>query len=232
MSVYVTGTDTGIGKTVVSASLLAALNTAGIRAAGMKPVASGCESTPDGLRNDDALELLAQSCGSPDYSLINPFALSEPIAPHIAARESGVEITLAPIDAAFSTLLQNADCVVVEGVGGWCAPLSATLMQADIAQTLKVPVVLVVGLRLGCLSHALLSARAIQADGCTLLGWIGNRIDPHMLRFDANVQTLRERLSAPCLGILPFAPDQDARRMGAHLSATVTSISTACRRAP
>ena len=230
--VYITGTDTGIGKTLVSAGLLAALNAAGIRAVGMKPVASGCELTSDGLRNEDALALLTQSHGAPDYALINPFALSDPIAPHIAANESGIDITLEPINAAFAALSTNTDCVVVEGVGGWCVPLSDTLMQSDLVRSLNLPVILVVGLRLGCINHALLSARAIAADGCKLLGWIGNRIDPHMLRVDENIATLRERLPAPCLGILPFVPNSDARRTGAHLDAAVTAISAACRRAP
>jgi dethiobiotin synthetase len=230
--VFVTGTDTGIGKTLVCASLLAALNAGANRAVGMKPVASGCVSTPDGLRNDDALALLAQSHDSPDYALVNPFALSEPIAPHIAARESGVEIALAPIDAAFAALSTITDCIIVEGVGGWSVPLSDTLMQSDLVRSLKLPVILVVGVRLGCINHAMLSERAIVADGCELSGWIGNRIDPDMLRVDENIATLRDRLSAPCLGILPFAVDNDARRMGAHLSAAVTAISAACRRAP
>ena len=231
-SVFVTGTDTGIGKTLVSAILLAALNDGGNRAVGMKPVASGCESTPDGLRNDDALALLAQSHGSPDYALINPFALEAPIAPHIAARESGLDITLGPIDAAFAALSTNTDCVVVEGVGGWSVPLSDTLMQSDLVRSLKLPVILVVGIRLGCISHALLSARAISEDDCELIGWIGNRIDPDMLRADENIATLRERLTVPCLGILPFSVNRDARRLSAHLSAAVTAISAACRRVP
>ena len=230
--VFVTGTDTGVGKTLVSASLLAALNADGSRAVGMKPVASGCERTIEGLRNDDALALLAQSYDAPDYALVNPFALPEPIAPHIAAREAGIEISLGPIDAAFAALSTNIDCVVVEGVGGWNVPLSDTLMQSDLVRSLKVPVILVVGIRLGCINHALLSARAIAGDGVELLGWIGNYIDRHMLRVDENIATLRERLSAPCLGILPFAADHDARRMGTHLSAAVTAISAACRRAP
>ncbi len=229
---YVTGTDTGIGKTFVSASLLSALNGAGLRAVGMKPVASGCELTFDGLRNEDALVLLAQSHGAPGYALVNPFALRDPIAPHIAARDTGVEIVLEPINAAFDALSTNADCIIVEGVGGWCAPLSDTLMQHDLVRSLNLPVILVVGLRLGCISHALLSARAIAADGCDLIGWIGNRIDPQMLRAEENIVTLRERLPAPCLGILPFAANEDARRLDAHLDAAVTAISAACRWAP
>ena len=230
--IYITGTDTGIGKTTASAALLAALNDGGVRAVGMKPVASGCERTSNGLRNEDTLALLAQSCGAPNYGLVNPFALREPIAPHIAAREEGMEITLEPINAAFAALSTSADCVVVEGVGGWSVPLSESLMQNDVVRALNLPVILVVGIRLGCINHALLSARAITADGCELIGWIGNRIDPHMLRVDENIATLRERLPAPCLGILPFEANADARRMGAHLDAAVTAISAACRREP
>jgi dethiobiotin synthetase len=230
--VFVTGTDTGIGKTFVSASLLSALNASGKRAVGMKPVASGCVMTPRGLRNEDAETLLEHSDGAPVYESINPFALREPIAPHIAAREEGVEISLDPIAHAFAALSQAADFVVVEGVGGWCAPLSESLMQSDVAKALRLPVILVVGLRLGCLNHAILSARAIQADGCELLGWIGNGIDPAMQRVRENIETLRERLPAPCLGILPYSKQRDARHAGAHLRDAVIALSDAYPPAP
>ncbi|MEP6484544.1 MAG: dethiobiotin synthase [Rudaea sp.] len=230
--VFVTGTDTGIGKTHVAASLLCALNAARIRAVGMKPVASGCDDDGDGLRNADALTLIANSAGTPAYALVNPFAFRDPIAPHIAARDAGVEVTFDRIDAAFAALSANTDCVVVEGVGGWCAPLSESKTQADLVRALKLPVILVVGLRLGCINHAILTARAILADGCEFIGWIGNRIDPHMLRADDNIDALRERLPAPCLGILPYSNDIDARHAGAHLTDAVTAISAACRRAP
>ena len=139
--VFVTGTDTGIGKTFVSASLLSALNASGKRAVGMKPVASGCVMTPRGLRNEDAETLLDHSDGAPVYESINPFALREPIAPHIAAREEGVQISLDPIANAFATLSEAADRIVVEGVGGWCAPLSESLMQSDVAKALRLPAV-------------------------------------------------------------------------------------------
>jgi len=230
--VFITGTDTGIGKTFASASLLSALNAAGRRAVGMKPVASGCVMTPRGLRNEDAEMLLDHSDGTPTYESINPYALREAIAPHIAAREEGVEISLASIEAAFDTLSAAADCVVVEGVGGWCAPVSQSLVQSDIANALRLPVILVVGLRLGCLNHAMLSARAIQADGCNFIGWIGNGIDPAMQRVRENIETLRERLPAPCLGILPYSKDRDARRVGAHLRDAVIALSGAYPPAP
>jgi len=222
--VFVAGTDTGIGKTVVSASLLAALNAPGCRAVGMKPVASGCASGESGLRNDDAQTLIAHSAGAPDYAQVNPYALPEPVAPHLAARAAGIEIRLERIVAAHAALRAQADIVVVEGVGGWAVPLSAARMQCDLVRALGLPVILVVGLRLGCLNHALLSARAIDADGCRLLGWIGNRVDPAMARVDENVATLRERLAAPCLGVLPFLDDHDPRAMAGHLGAALAIL--------
>ena len=226
-AVFIAGTDTGIGKTLLSTTLLAALNTAGIRAVGMKPVASGCTKTPQGRRGDDAERLIAHSAGAPDYALVNPYALAEPIAPHLAAADAGIEIRLDPILAAFATLSTNTDCVVVEGVGGWSVPLSSTLMQADLVRALKLPVILVVGLRLGCLNHALLSARAIAADGCRLLGWIGNRMDPGMARVKDNIATLRARLPTPCLGELPFAAKPDPRALVQHVGAAVAAIVSA-----
>lgn len=205
--VYVTGTDTGIGKTLASCAMLHALRGRGLRAIGMKPVASGCEWSDGGWRNADARAL--QAAGEPGiaYTDINPFALEQPLAPELAARDAGTEVTLAPILAAHARLASVADALVVEGVGGWAAPLSATLDQADLVRALRLPVVLVIGLRLGCLSHALLSARAIAADGLRLAGWIGSHVDPHMARVDDNLAMLRARLPAPCWGVLPHRPD-------------------------
>lgn len=201
-SFYVTGTDTEIGKTRVSCALLRTFCAAGKQTIGMKPVASGCDSTAEGLRNDDALQLIDASSSSPDYADVNPYAFANPIAPHLAAQDQGSLIELDTIQCAYARLRSLADVIVVEGVGGWCAPLGSALMQADLVKALQLPVVLVVGLRLGCLNHALLSARAIEADGCRLLGWIGNRIDPDMLRCADNIETLRSRIEAPLLGIL------------------------------
>jgi dethiobiotin synthetase len=221
---FVTGTDTGIGKTVVAAALLAALNRTGGHAVGMKPVASGCVQTAHGWRNADAEALIAQSAGAADYALVNPYALAEAVAPHLAARAAGVEIRLDSILAAFATLSTNADCLVVEGVGGWAVPLSPTLMQADLVRALKLPVILVVGLRLGCINHALLGARAIAGDGCRLVGWIGNRIDPDMARVEDNLATLRKLLPAPCLGVLPFVARPDPRELADHLGAALKVV--------
>lgn len=208
-SFYVTGTDTGAGKTVASCALLHALRARGLRAVGMKPVASGCERGPDGWRNADALALQAASDPRPGYRDLNPFALPEPLAPELAARDAGVRVALPPLLAAHARLAAQADVVVVEGVGGWMAPLATDLMQADLVRALDLPVVLVVGLRLGCLNHAYATARAIAADGATLAGWIASEVDPAMARVDDNVALLAARLPAPCLGRLPHSPDPD-----------------------
>nr|WP_225737210.1 dethiobiotin synthase [Dyella acidiphila] len=201
---FVAGTDTGIGKTHSACSLIHALRANGRTVCGMKPVASGCVETPDGLRNEDALALLeATGLPAPAYTEVNPLALRDPLSPHLAAAHEGVTIALPPLRTAFDALSARYDTVVVEGVGGWRVPLAAELFASDIARSWNLPVVLVVGLRLGCLSHALLTAEAIVADGCRLVGWIGNRVDPQMAAVEENIHTLRTLLPAPCLGILP-----------------------------
>ena len=219
-SVYVTGTDTGIGKTVASVALLQALRARGLRAVGMKPVASGCDWIDDGWRNEDALVLLTASEPRPGYADLNPYALRLPLAPELAAEADGIAVELERIRAAHARLRARADVVVVEGVGGWAAPLSRTLDQADVVRALELSVVLVVGLRLGCLNHAYLTARAIAADGCRLAGWIANDIDPAMERMDDNVALLSQRLAAPCLGRLPHADAGDAGAMARYLDIT------------
>ena len=230
--VFITGTDTGVGKTLVAAGLLVALNARGTRSIGMKPVASGCVATPQGPRNADAELLLAHSarCAdgrAVDYAQVNPYAFDAPIAPHIAARDAGVDIALDPIATAYAALGAEAAHVVVEGVGGWMAPLGTRLMQADLARALNLPVILVVGLRLGCINHALLSARAIRDDGCELIGWIGNTIDAAMLRREDNLAALRERIAAPCFGVLPHARDADPAQLAPHLDAVCAALQPA-----
>jgi dethiobiotin synthetase len=217
-SFYITGTDTGIGKTVAGCAVLHALRARGLRAMGMKPVASGCERSDGGWRNADALALQAASAPRPDYADLNPYALPLATAPQIAARDAGIEVALPPILAAHGRLAARADVVVVEGVGGWAAPLADGFDQADLVRALDAPVLLVVGLRLGCLSHARLTARAIGDDGCRLAGWIGNRgIDPGFDRCDDYVDLLRAAIPAPCLGVLPHAADGDARALAPAL---------------
>lgn len=221
-AVFIAGTDTGIGKTHAACTLLHALRRAGHRACGMKPVASGCAETADGLRNDDALALQAASSATLPYASINPVALRDPLSPHLAAAHDGVEISLAPLRAAFDHLRADHRCVVVEGVGGWLVPLAPGLFAADIAKQWRLPVILVVGLRLGCLNHALLSARTIIDDGCQLLGWIGNSIDPAMDALEENLATLERLLPSPCLGVLPHGvPPESA---AGHLTAALAAL--------
>lgn len=201
---FVAGTDTGIGKTHAAQALVHAFRRAGERVAGMKPVASGSARTPEGLRNDDALALQAASAPSPPYEDVNPIALEEAVAPHLAARREGATIAWPPLDAAFARLRGDYERVVVEGVGGWLVPFGDTLSAEQIPARWNLSVVLVVGVRLGCINHARLTARAIEADGLHLAGWIANLIDPDMPLREENVQTLRECLAAPCLGVLPY----------------------------
>ncbi len=223
--VFIAGTDTGVGKTFVSCALLHALRNEGLRAAGMKPVASGCELTRDGLRNEDALALIAASHPRPDdYSLCNPYAFEPAIAPHLAAADANIDIDFSRIESAYAHLAARADCVVVEGVGGWRVPLSHSLEAADIPRRLNLPVILVAGLRLGCINHARLSARAILDDGCELLGWIGNAIDPAMERREDNMETLRHLLPAPWLGVLAHGSDPAAAARSGALREAVLSI--------
>jgi dethiobiotin synthetase len=220
-AVFIAGTDTGIGKTHTTCTLLHALRAAGYVACGMKPIASDSRETPAGLRNEDALALQAASSTPLPYALVNPVALREPLSPHLAAAHDGVQISLAPVRAAFEQLLAQHQRVVVEGIGGWLVPLAPGLLASDIAKQWQLPVILVVGMRLGCLNHALLSARTIVADGCRLLGWVGNCVDPTMDALEENLATLRERLPAPCLGVLPHgaAPAQAAAQLDAAVAA-------------
>lgn len=205
---FVTGTDTEVGKTVAAVALLHALGARGVRCAAMKPVAAGCEQTPDGPRNEDALALQAAAGVPHSYEQINPYALMPAVAPHLAAREAGVEISLDHIARAFDVLADSADTVVVEGAGGWLVPLGPEQLFADLAIRLQLPVVLVVGLRLGCINHALLSAESIRNRGANLWGWIANTLDPDMPRLEQNLDTLEALLEAPLLGRIPFLGGQ------------------------
>ncbi|MFA0922731.1 dethiobiotin synthase [Xanthomonas fragariae] len=216
-ALYVTGTDTGIGKTMGSTALLHVLRARGHTVVGMKPVASGCEHTPHGWRNEDALALQAASDPQPDYATLNPYALPAPLAPELAAADLGVTLSLKPITGAFAQLRAQAEVVVVEGVGGWAAPLSADLDQADLVRALQLPVVLVVGIRLGCINHARLTAAAIAADGLECAGWIANEVDPQMERVDENIGMLRQRLAMPCWGRIAWRPGADAATQAQEL---------------
>jgi len=213
--VFVTGTDTGVGKTRVACTLLTALAARGLRVAGMKPVASGCQAGPDGLHSEDAEALMRHGNVRAARAVHNPYAFEPAIAPHLAA--GGGVIHAAVIETALQELSRLADVVVVEGVGGWRVPLAPALDQPALVCRLGLPVVLVVGLRLGCLNHALLTAEAIERSGAQLAGWVANRVDPHMAAVADNIATLRDAIAAPLLGELPWARVADARADGARL---------------
>jgi len=216
--VFVTGTDTGVGKTVVACALVHALRDAGVRVAAMKPVAAGAIRHGERWANEDTLALVrASGLGDEDLDRVTPVLLREPMAPHIAAAREGRHVALAPILDIFEARAASGDFAVVEGVGGFLVPLDDALDTGDLARALRLPVVLVVGLRLGCLNHALLTARAVAAAGLPLAGWIANGIDPAMAVADENVEALRARLGAPLLGRLPCAPDPDPRAMARML---------------
>ena len=202
-SVFVTGTDTGVGKTWVSVALIAYLQRQGLQVAGMKPVASGCKATPFGLQNDDALQLAKQADVNLPYNIINPYAFEPAIAPHIAAQEVGIEIKLAVIADCYREIKRQADAVVVEGAGGLLVPINYEHTMADIALKLNLEVVLVVAIRLGCINHALLTVQAIEAAGLKLKGWIANHPDGAPARADTIIATLKHHIKAPCLGVMP-----------------------------
>lgn len=215
---FITGTDTGVGKTEVTAALMHGLRQQGMRVAAMKPIASGCERAGDTLRNADAVRL--QSLCSDDsvaYERVNPYAFEPPVAPHIAARDQGLEISLALIRDGFRALAKDADCVLVEGVGGFEVPLGEVETTADLARELDLPVILVVGMRLGCLSHALLTHAAIGRTGLPCAGWVANCVDADMARVQENVDTLRLRLPAPLLGVVPWLPQVAPETMAPFL---------------
>jgi dethiobiotin synthetase len=215
--VFVTGTDTGVGKTVAACALLHALAERGVEVMPMKPIAAGASMHEGMWANDDAVALL-RAAGRDTSRLpdVTPVLLREPMAPHIAAAREGRRIALDPILKSFERLAA-AGFVVAEGVGGFAVPLDDDLDTVDLARALALPVVLVVGLRLGCLNHALLTARAIDAAGLTLAGWIANAIDPDMAVADENVTALEARLKAPLLGRLPYGSPPNALALSHHL---------------
>ena len=206
---FITGTDTEIGKTFVACALLHALRRTGLSALAMKPIAAGFDE--NGF-NDDVERLLAASSVQPPRALVNPYGFRAAIAPHIAAEEEGRAIDLAQIVDAFAQLQAMADAVLVEGVGGFCVPLGASCDAGDLAALLKLPLILVVGMRLGCINHALLTQQAIAARGLPLAGWVANRIDPAMSRFAENLAALQARLPVPLLGVVEYGttPEQAA----------------------
>jgi dethiobiotin synthetase len=201
---FIAGTDTDAGKTLVSTGILVAANRLGLQTIGLKPVAAGCEQTPDGLRNDDALRLQQTASVRLSYDSVNPIALPAAVAPHIAATQAGRSLSADRIAALCrGSMLQRADLLLIEGAGGWRVPLNGREMLSRVPQLLETPVILVIGMKLGCINHALLTAEAIVRDGLRMAGWVANRIDPGMSCYTENVATLSGLLQAPLLGEIP-----------------------------
>ncbi|WP_339674934.1 dethiobiotin synthase [uncultured Zhongshania sp.] len=202
---FITGTDTDVGKTLIGCGLLVAAANKGLRTLAVKPIAAGADSTPEGLRNQDAVMLMEAMTEKMSYQQVNPVLLEPPIAPHIAAEQVGRRVSVAQLAGLCrGAMMQSADFVLIEGAGGWRVPLNGRELLSGLAVELQAPVVLVVGMKLGCISHALLTADAIKADGLRLAGWVANRIDPDMSCFEENVSTLKALLPAPCLGVVPY----------------------------
>jgi len=215
---FVTGTDTGIGKTLVACGLARLLVQQGHRVGVMKPVASGCEPTGAGLRNADALALMAAANDDACYAEVNPYALEPPIAPHIAAARAGLEIDIDSI----RRLAESRDCdrIVIEGVGGWRVPLGKQVEVADLAQALGLPVILVVGLRLGCINHALLSMAAMEASPVTIAGWVSTQLDRDYQGLDESLMSLRRAMSQPHLAHLPWLEEDRETGVAKYLANT------------
>ena len=200
---FITGTDTDVGKTLVSASLLYLLRQQGLSVVGMKPIASGCRKTGQGLRNDDASLLIEHSSHQPEYNDVNPYAFEAAIAPHIAAAVNNTQIEIETIYQAFMRLSQSNDYCIVEGVGGWRVPVNQNKTMVDVARRIGLPVIVVVGIRLGCINHALLTIESINLSGLECAGWIANCIDPGAAEIGKVIDAIAERADKPLLGIIP-----------------------------
>lgn len=208
-SVFVTGTDTEVGKTRISVALIELLQRQGKRVAAMKPIASGSELTIEGLRNDDAVQLRQQADVELPYELMNPYAFAPAIAPHIAAEQVGKVMDIELIKHNFELIRLQSDVVVVEGAGGWLVPINAKATMADLAISLNLPVILVVGIGLGCINHTLLTVKAIESTGLKLQGWVANNLKYNSEAFEI-IETLTQRVSAPCLGHVPKLKDNES----------------------
>lgn len=212
---FVTGTDTGVGKTLVSAAILEAARVQGLRTLAMKPIASGCEETADGLRNEDALMLMDAMTESLSYDQVNPVALEPAIAPHVAAEQAGRQLGAERLVGFCRGLqMRPADLMLIEGAGGWRVPLNGRETYARVPQALDAPVIMVVPLRLGCINHALLTAEAIRADGLQLAGWVANRPEAEVMSCEGEtLNYLLGHLAAPCLGVLPWQEAADPKSL-------------------
>ena len=215
---FITGTDTAVGKTLVATALLHKANEAGLRTLGLKPVAAGGAIRDGELVNEDAWQLKELSLIQPTYSDVNPVALREAIAPHIAAHNEGREMHVGALAEHCRNQAEHSEFCVVEGAGGWCVPLNATETMADLAKAINYPVILVVGIRLGCINHALLTATAIETSGLKIAGWVANELAANMPAVDENIMALKERITAPMLGRIPWLAEISLATAGNYLS--------------
>jgi dethiobiotin synthetase len=216
---FVTGTDTNVGKTLVAAGLLVAAKNKGLTTAALKPVAAGCEKTEEGLRNSDALLLQSVITQSLSYDQINPYALEAAIAPHIAAQQEKRSLSVDRLSGFCRGVLSSADFTLLEGAGGWRVPINPRETLADLAKNLQLPVIIVVGIRLGCINHALLTFEAIVRDGIPVVGWVANCVDADMPVLQENIDSLRTRLPVPCLGVVPFLADASPDMVASYFDA-------------
>lgn len=214
---FVTGTDTDVGKTQIAAGLLHLANAQGISTIGLKPVSAGCEKTEGGLRNPDALLLQSVSSVKLPYEQINPVALIEPVSPHIAAQKEKRTLSADRLAGFCRSSFRMADFTLIEGAGGWRVPINSSETMADLVRVLQAPVILVVGMRLGCLNHALLTLEAIRQDGLPLVAWVANSVDANMRALNENIHTLQQRIPAPCLGVVPFMDQPTPEKIAQYL---------------
>ncbi|MCI0505581.1 MAG: dethiobiotin synthase [Gammaproteobacteria bacterium] len=214
---FITGTDTSVGKTHVALALMSAFKAQGKQVTGMKPVSAGGRETKDGLRNDDAELLMRAASVALPYELINPYAFKPAVAPHIAAQLAGINIDIQHIKHCYRQIASNADIVIVEGAGGWLVPVNDHQTMADAAASLNLPVILVVGMRLGCLNHALLSVESIRSKGMVLTGWVANHISPTMEKSKNNIECLKQLIPSPLLGIIPHNSSVTSRQAAMDL---------------
>lgn len=215
---FVAGTDTDVGKTVASKALLQALSGKGLKTLGYKPLAAGCEETPEGRRNSDALHLIKASNCEVDYDDVNPYSLLLPASPHIAAKQENVTIDFGLLSDKLEKNKSNADVVLVEGTGGWRVPVSDSDYLSSWVKQEKLPVILVVGIKLGCLSHAKLTAEVIEADGLNIVGWVANRINPGTENYAEIIELLEREIDAPKLGEIPYVPSAKRSELGKYIN--------------
>jgi dethiobiotin synthetase len=224
VGLFITGTDTGCGKTRVALGMMQKLQQQGNTVLGMKPIASGAEMTQQGLRNEDAVRIRSQASIEVPYELINPYVYEPAIAPHLAAAQVEKPILIEEILQEYQRLSNQADQVLIEGVGGWHVPLGEHDTLADLARALNLPVVMVVGLRLGCLNHALMTAECMLNAGVTFAGWIANQTEQKMPAREENLATLQAWLPAPCLGDIPYLPDPGPQTIASYLSGHLSEL--------